>query len=93
MPGELGAVDLGGVLAAAIGMVDAAGRRLARGDRGLEGGQGQPGIDAPADGIADDAARPGIEDGCQVDEAAGDGDVGDVSDPELVRRAELDGLG
>jgi hypothetical protein len=45
-------------------MVDAAGRRFARGDRGLEGCQRQPGIDTPAEGIAGDAARPSIEDGC-----------------------------
>jgi len=76
--GELGPVVLGGVLAAAIRMMDAAGRWLARGNRRLEGGQRQPGIDAPADAVADDAAGPGIEDGSEVDEAAIDRDVGDI---------------
>jgi hypothetical protein len=34
------------------------------------------GVHGPADGVADDLARPGIKDGSEVDEAAGDGDIG-----------------
>ena len=81
---ELGAIVLGGILRAAVGMMDAAGRRLPAHDRRSERGQRQAGIDAAADAIADHAARPSIENGRQIDEADGDGDIGDVGDPELV---------
>ena len=47
--------------------------------------QRQTSIDAPAYAIADHAARPGIENGRQIDEAGRNGDVSDVGDPELVR--------
>jgi outer membrane immunogenic protein len=66
---ELGAVVLGGVLRAAIGMVDAIPGRLPAGDSRPECRQGQPCIDTPADGIAHDTSRPGIENGRQIDEA------------------------
>ena len=49
--------------------VHAAGRRLAPFDGNLEGGNRQAGVDRPADGIADDPARPGVEDDGDVDEA------------------------
>ena len=81
---ELGAVVLGSILRAAIGMMDAALGRLPAGDGRSERREREPRIDAPADGVADHAARPGIENGCQIDEADRDGDVGDVGDPELV---------
>ena len=68
-------------------MMDAALGRLSALDCRPERRQRQAGVDASADGIADHAARPGIQDGCQIDEAGGDGDgdVSDVGDPELVR--------
>jgi hypothetical protein len=65
-------------------MVDAALGRHAAFDCRPERRQRQAGIDTSADGIADHAARPGIENGRQIDEAGRDGDVGDVGDPELV---------
>src|SRR5207248_8130264 len=34
------------------------------------------------------SARPGVEDGGQVDEAGGDCDVGDVRHPEVVRAVD-----
>ena len=43
------------------------------------------GIDRAADRVANDAARPGIKDCCQIDEARRDGDVSDIRHPELVR--------
>src|SRR5512137_3146679 len=42
-------------------------------------------IDRAADRVANDAARPGIQDCCQIDEARRDGDVSDIRHPELVR--------
>ena len=66
-------------------MMDAALGRLPALDGRPERRQRQAGVDAAADGVADDAARPGVEDGRQIDEAGRDGDVGDVGDPELVR--------
>ena len=48
-------------------MVDAADERLPAGDRCSECRQREPGIDAAADGIADDASRPGVKNGCQID--------------------------
>ena len=86
---ELGAIVLGGILRAAVGMMDAAGRRLPAHDRRSERGQRQAGIDAAADAIADHAARPSIEYGRQIDEADGYGDIGDVGDPELAGRHSI----
>ena len=58
---ELGAVVLGSILRAAIGMMDAADGRLSIGDGRFEGGERQASIDTPADGIANHATRPGVE--------------------------------
>ena len=44
------AVDPGGILRASVGVMDAAGRRLAQLDRRLERGNGEPGIEGSADG-------------------------------------------
>ena len=82
---ELGSVVLGSILRAAIGVMDAPLRRLASGSRRSECGQSEPRVDVPANRIADDAPRPGIDNGRQIDEADRDGDVSDVGDPELVR--------
>src|SRR5262245_28612011 len=64
--------------------MDAAGRWTARGDRCFECGRSKTGVDAPADGIAHDAARPGVEDRGEIDEAGSGCDEGDIGDPELV---------
>src|SRR6266700_205244 len=45
-------------------------------------------VDRTADRISHHSARPGVEDGGQVDEAGGDCDVGDVRHPELVRAVD-----
>jgi len=82
------AVDLGGVLPASIGVVHAARRRSTSTERSLEGRQRQARVDRAADRIPDHPARPGIEDGSQIDEACRDRDVGDVGDPELVRSVD-----
>ena len=60
------------VLGAAVGVMKSAGRRFSTLDGGAEGSQRQPGVDGSADGIADDAARPGIEYHCHVGEPAND---------------------
>ncbi len=73
-------------------MVDASWRWLAPGDRGLQSRQRQTRIDTPADGIAHNAARPGIEYGRQVDEASRDRDVGDIGDPQLNGRVTATGV-
>ena len=54
-------------------------------DGRLQRGDGDAGVHRSADGVADHLARPGIQDGGQIDEAARDGDIGQVRDPELVR--------
>ena len=50
-------VDLGGILRAAIGMMDAAWRRLSPIDGSLQRRDRQARIDRAADGVADDQAR------------------------------------
>ena len=82
---QLATVILGSILRAAIGMVDAPVGRLPGRDGGSERRKCQASIDTPADGVADDAARPGVEDGSEVDEAHRNGDVGDVGNPQLIR--------
>ena len=66
------------------------GQRPAQRHRPLERGDGVPGVEAAADRVADDAARPGVEDDREVDEAGGDGDVGQVRHPELVGAVDLE---
>ena len=65
-------VLLGGILDPAIGVEDAARPRPAQGDGALQRRPGQTGIDPAADGVADDAARPGIEHDREIDEAGRD---------------------
>jgi hypothetical protein len=48
------------------------------------------GVEAAADRIADDAARPGVENDRDVDEAGGDRDIGQVRYPELVVAMDLE---
>lgn len=85
-------IDAGRVLRPAVRMVKAARRGFAPVNGGLECGQRQPSVYGSADGIAYHAPRPGIENDGNIDEATGDGDVGDVCHPELVR-AVRDDLG
>src|SRR5260221_6149019 len=72
------AVGCRGVLRTAIGMMNASGGRPAGADRRLQRRNREPRIDRAADAIADNLARPGIEDGCQVDESGCDRHVGNV---------------
>lgn len=74
----------GCILAASVRVEDASRKRVAICDGGVQCRQRQPGIDIPAESIADNLARPGIENDRQIDEARGDGDKRDVSDPKLI---------
>ena len=85
MVGEYVAVGLGSVLRAAIGVVDTTLRRLPCSESRLQRRNGNAGIDRTADRVANYAARPGIKDSRQIDEARRNRDVGNIRDPELVR--------
>ena len=50
----------------------------------------EPSVDLAIQGVADNPARPGVENDREVDEPARDGDEGDVGDPELVRAMDLE---
>ena len=64
--------------------MNAAGRRPAVLDCGVQSRERQPGIDRSADGVADNATRPGVENHGDIDEANRDSDVSDVGDPEPI---------
>src|SRR4051794_24288098 len=85
MGGQQLAVDLRRVLRTAIGMMNAAGDRRSIPDCRLQCRDRDAGVHRSADGVADHLTRPGIQDCGQVNEAARNGDVGEVRDPELVR--------
>lgn len=78
------------VLRSAIRMEYAAGQRSPQRHRPFERGDGVPGIEAATDRMADDAARPGVEDDGEVDKARGDRDVGQIRDPELIGTVDLE---
>lgn len=80
MFGEGLPVAPGRVLRAAVRVVDTAGRRSSLFNSRAQGGQRQPDVDRAADGVADDLARPGIEDDGDIDEADGDRDIGSLID-------------
>jgi hypothetical protein len=67
-----------------VRVMKAAGRGPAVLDCSVQGGERQPDIDGPADGVADNATRPGVENHGDINEARRDSDVGDVGDPELI---------
>src|SRR5512132_3194329 len=69
-------------------MMNASLRRLTHADGDLERGERQSGVDRFTNGIADDTPRPGVEDHRQIDEADGDGDIGDVGHPQPVRSVD-----
>jgi len=71
----------------------ASGQRPPQGDRAFERCNGVPGIERAADRVADDAARPGVQDDGDIDEAGGDRDVGQVRHPELIGSMNLEAAG
>src|SRR5262245_31885805 len=79
------AVSLTGILRTSIRVVDTAPGRLPGLNSGLQCCNCQTCVDRAANRISDHPARPGVENGSQIDEAGADGDVRDVGHPELVR--------
>src|SRR3954451_16550337 len=58
--------------------------RIATRARNDERSHGRARFERAAHGVADDLPRPRVEDGSQIDEAARNGDIGQIGDPELV---------
>src|SRR5215831_9260811 len=79
------AVSLAGILRTSIRVMDTAPGRLPGLNSGLQCCNCQTCVDRAANRISDHPARPGVENGSQIDEAGADGDVRDVGHPELVR--------
>ena len=67
--------------------------RRAAPDGGLQCSHGDAGVHRSTDRVTDDLARPGVEDGGEIDEAAGDRDIGQVRHPQLVGAIGNDSLG
>lgn len=57
---------------------------MAKADRCTQRRQRQSCVDLAPERVANDPPRPSIEYHREADEAAADGDVGDIGDPELV---------
>jgi hypothetical protein len=76
MPIEGLPIGLRGVLRAAVRGMKAAGRRSAVLDCGVQSGERQPDIDGSADGVANDPARPGVENHRDINEARRDSEYG-----------------
>jgi hypothetical protein len=83
-------VFVGGVLHAAIGMVDEALRRISRGDRHVESLDGQTGFQVIVERPSHDLAREGVDDDGEVDEGFGESDIGYVGDPELIEAGRFE---
>ena len=74
-----------GILDAAVGVVDQAGRcDLAFGERHVEGRDGEFGAQVIGQCPAYDPSTEGIQDNSEIDEAFTETDIGDVRHPELV---------
>ena len=71
-------------------MMEAAKRWLSAVDGSSQGRDLHARIDRPADGIAEDQARPGVQNDGGIDEAGRQRDIGDIADPELVRTGRSD---
>ena len=63
------------------GMVDATFRRRAAPNGCFQRSHGDAGVHGSTNRVADDLARPGVKDGGEIDEAAGDGDIGQIRNP------------
>jgi hypothetical protein len=71
-------------------MMHAASRRLTDPDGHLERRDRESRIDRSADRATNHAARSGIEDRCQIDEADRDAIVSQLGDPELQRHVAVE---
>lgn len=83
-------MQLRGVLCAAVGMEQATRQRPAQRDRASQGLHGEAGVDPAANRVADNTPGPGVQDECNVSEAARDRDIGQVRHPHLVRAVDLE---
>ena len=81
---EGAAVGFAGVLAAAIGVMDATCWWLATLNCGLQRGQCQWRVNPAGDGVAHDLAAARVQDGCQVAEPSLDADIREVSAPSDI---------
>ena len=77
-------IRLDSVLTAAVRVVGQSRCRPTPLERRSQSRKGQVGVDRPDERVANHAARPGIQNDRDVDEAADHGDVGQIRDPELV---------
>ena len=82
----------GGVLDTPVCVEEQSGWRSAMQGRHGEGCQDKCGIDCRAHGPANDSAAVEIQDTGEIEPALGGGDVGDVSDPDLVGGSGLWGF-
>src|SRR4051812_41388015 len=80
-------------LRASVRVMDAALWWRAGADGSLQRRDRDPRLHRPADRIADHLARPGVEDGREIDEARADGDLGEIGNPEPVRPVRHEALG
>ena len=74
-------------------MVNAALWWIAGFDRGFERRHGNAGVHRATDRVTNHPARPGVEDGSQINEAARYRDVGEVGYPQLIGAIGNDSLG
>src|SRR5215813_3944203 len=81
------AVSLAGILQTSIRVMDTAPGRLPGSNSGLQCCNCQTRVDRAADRISDHPARPGVENGSQIDEAGAEGDVRDVGHHTILSRA------
>ena len=75
-------------LATAVGMMNAANGRRAKGCCYSQRRNCQPRIDATPQSISNHTPRPSIENGGEINETGCYCDVGEVGNPKLVRRGE-----
>jgi hypothetical protein len=84
---EPGAIGLGGVFGATIGVEHEAGRRATAQQGAVKGGQRQGEVALGGEGPAEHATRVPIHDRGEVAPAGTEADPGDVADPDRVRCA------
>ena len=66
-------------------MVNEAGPRAPKIERGVERGQAEARVQEMADGVTDDSARPRVEHDRKKNKAGSESDVGEICHPEFVR--------
>src|SRR6185369_11097341 len=87
------AVRLSSVLTSTIGVVDQSFSRATALQCRVQCGERQPGLERVAERVADDLARPSVQNRCEVDELRAQPDVRQVRHPQLIRAARNEALG